>query len=361
MLITKEVEINITHNNYKHYQSLGYPVDIFVNKQNKIAVRRKKIKVKTEDLLSTSYVKVEICCDNCQQYKVVPYYRYYNHNHGGKTYCIHCYAKLFNSGENHIKWNSSLTKEEREIGRCYPEYIDFVKRIFERDKKICYCCGKKDKNAEVHHLNGYNWCSEGRLDDTNAVTLCKNCHSNFHLIYGKGNNTKKQFEEWIGHAVNNIKKYNGVLPSARKIFCVEQNKIYNSAIQIEHILHIKKNNIYSICNKETSYKSALGLHFLWLDEYEKMSSEDINNYLENCKSIHNRKVICITTNKVFEKITDGGREYNISPENIRHATNHHKGQKYAGKLDDGTPLEWMYYEDWCKLQQTSKNEGRSAV
>lgn len=361
MLITKEVDVVINYNNYKHYQNLGYPIDIVVNKQGKRIIKRSVIKVKVSDLSKTSNVKVEICCNLCGLNKFVPYYRYCEHNHEGKTYCIHCAGKVFRSGENSHQWNPTLTQEERENGRRYPEYSQFVRRILARDKNVCYCCGKNNSNSEVHHLNGYNWCVEGRLDDSNAVTLCRNCHSNFHSIYGKGNNTKEQFEEWIGYAIEKIEKYNGILPSARKIFCIEQNKIYNSAIQIEHILHIPKSQIYAICNKKNSNKSANGLHFLWFDEYEKMTQEDICIYLEKCKSIHNRKIICITTNKVFEKITDGGKEYNISPRSIRYAINHYRGQKHAGKLDDGTQLEWMYYEDWYKLQQINYQEGRSAV
>ena len=351
MLITKEVEITINNNNYKHYQNLGYPIETFINKQGKLSVRRNKILVKVDDLLKNSNAKVEICCDVCRRHKFVTYQRYYNHNHNGKTYCIHCYASVFCSGCNNIHWNPYLTQEERENGRNYPEYMEFVKRISSRDNGVCYCCGEKRKNTEVHHLNGYNWCVEGRTDDTNAVTLCPNCHANFHLIYGKGSNTREQFEEWIGFAINDLKKYDGELPTAKKIYCIEQDKIYHSAIQIEHVLHIKKANIYAICNRKPSFKSANGLHFLWLDEYEKMSQEDINKYLEDCKSIHNRKIICITTNKIFEKITDGGREYDIKPVNIRHALNHDKGQKYAGKLDDNTPLEWIYYEDYLNQQE----------
>jgi hypothetical protein len=350
MLVTKEVEINITHNNYKHYQDLGYDIKMFINKKGKSSPRRQKIVVKVEDLSPTSSVNVEICCDACQRLKTVQYIRYYNHNHNGRTYCIHCYAKVFASGENSRLWNFNLTQKERELGRTYPTYFNFVRKVKARDKETCYCCGKKDCNTEIHHLNGYNWYIEGRVDELNAVTLCPNCHKNFHLLYGKGNNTKEQFEEWIGHAVNNLEKYDKELPTARKIYCIEQNKVYHSAVQIEKILNIKKTNIYSICNQKGSNKSAKGLHFLWLDEYEKMNKNDILNYLERCDSEHNRKIICTTTNKIFKKITDGAREYGISSTNIRHAINHDNGQKYAGKLDNGTPLEWMYYKEWKRKQ-----------
>jgi hypothetical protein len=38
-----------------------------------------------------------------------------------------------------------------------------------------------------------------------VMTLCKECHKEFHQIYGKGDNTKKQFEEWINKNQFNYK------------------------------------------------------------------------------------------------------------------------------------------------------------
>ena len=69
--------------------------------------------------------------------------------------------------------------------------------VFKRDNYTCRCCGKDTHNNVSHHLDGYNWCIEKRLDVDNGVTLCESCHKEFHSIYGYGNNTKEQFEEWI--------------------------------------------------------------------------------------------------------------------------------------------------------------------
>lgn len=48
----------------------------------------------------------------------------------------------------------------------------------------------------AHHLNGWNWCEEGRYDVDNGVTLCESCHLDFHNKYGYGNNTEAQFEQY---------------------------------------------------------------------------------------------------------------------------------------------------------------------
>lgn len=49
----------------------------------------------------------------------------------------------------------------------------------------------------VHHLNGYNWDKEHRLDINNVVVIRENIHKNFHKLYGYGNNTKNQWDDFI--------------------------------------------------------------------------------------------------------------------------------------------------------------------
>lgn len=61
------------------------------------------------------------------------------------------------------------------------------------------------------------------------------------------------------------------------------------------------------------------------------------------------KVICITTKKIFNTITEAGYFYNIKSSNhIGSCCNGRR--KYCGKLEDGTKLKWMYYEDYLKLE-----------
>jgi len=116
-----------------------------------------------------------------------------------KTGCPVC-ALLNRMGENAPNWNFNLTDEERISGRFLnaPEYREWRNNVFERDNYTCQCCGDdKGGNLNAHHLDGYDWCEEKRIDVNNGVTLCEECHNNFHYIYGYGGNTKKQFEEWL--------------------------------------------------------------------------------------------------------------------------------------------------------------------
>ena len=199
-IINKEVEVKINVKNIKYYEDLGYKIPRYYNKKSHrtLVKRGTKITVKIEDLPKGSTVKIKAKCDECGCEKDITYQSYINCYHNGKHYCHKCANKVLTSGKNHHRWNPNLTDEERENGRANNYYINFVNNVFKRDKYTCQCCGdNKGHNLNAHHLDSYNWCKEKRTDETNGITLCEECHKEFHRIYGYGNNTKEQFEEFI--------------------------------------------------------------------------------------------------------------------------------------------------------------------
>ncbi|MBN3421750.1 NUMOD4 domain-containing protein [Clostridium botulinum] len=59
-----------------------------------------------------------------------------------------------------------------------------------------------------------------------------------------------------------------------------------------------------------------------------------------------RKIICLTTLKVFNSIKEGSLFYNCNEKSICMVC---RGQRnFSGKLKDGTKLKWMYYEEYLK-------------
>ena len=58
------------------------------------------------------------------------------------------------------------------------------------------------------------------------------------------------------------------------------------------------------------------------------------------------KVYCIELDKVFRSIKDAGKEMNICETSILQCCKHN--YKFAGKLEDGTLLHWMYYDEYLE-------------
>lgn len=113
------------------------------------------------------------------------------------TRCYLCYIEN-NRGENHPNWNHDLTDEDRMYSRRHPEYVKWREEVFSRDGYTCKICyDDTGGNLKAHHLDGFNWCIERRLDVSNGITLCDTCHEDFHKEYGYGDNTEEQFDEWV--------------------------------------------------------------------------------------------------------------------------------------------------------------------
>lgn len=102
-------------------------------------------------------------------------------------------------GEKSPHYDPTIPQEEREKGRWLysADLAKWRREVYFRDDFTCQSCFDKNKNnLNAHHLNGYHWDKENRFNIDNGVTLCEECHEDFHKKYGKRNNTKEQFEEY---------------------------------------------------------------------------------------------------------------------------------------------------------------------
>ena len=353
-LLTKEVDVVLSGRNIPYYRSLGYEIPKVYKDWKWSTPQGTSIRVRVEDLQDKSEVYVTVCCDGCGMIYDIKYRNYVKSEKEGRKYCHSCALKLFNSGENNGSYNPDLSDEERLLKRNYTEYVEFIKAVLARDNYICQCCEKElDHDAEVHHLYGYSGFPEYRTDQTQAITLCKNCHASFHGWHKQqyrredwGNCTREQYEEWYGKVLDDLKKYDGVLPSARRVYCYEEDKVYDSSRQYADLHNVTIVAVNQVCNRKKTW-SLKGSHLFWYDEYIDMSTEDIEKIVHHPNKYFTQ-VICITTGKIFDSLADGAKEYNIK--STSQISNNCRGRTLsAGKLPDGTRLVWMYLSEYSKI------------
>jgi hypothetical protein len=98
-------------------------------------------------------------------------------------------------GVEESEWPGFYEKSEIAKLRDSVEYLNFRKEVMRRDNYACVITGMKG-HLEVHHLESVNNNKDRVMDTTNAITLHRSVHNKFHLIYGNGDNTKEQFEEF---------------------------------------------------------------------------------------------------------------------------------------------------------------------
>lgn len=117
----------------------------------------------------------------------------------GRTLSCGCLNKEITSsmaGPLNPNWDPTLTKEERSRGRAAYNWANAVK---ERDEWECQVCFSKE-NVVAHHLNSYKHNEELRHNVENGITLCRDCHTDFHVNFMGGYRvpcTSEDFEEYL--------------------------------------------------------------------------------------------------------------------------------------------------------------------
>jgi len=106
-------------------------------------------------------------------------------------------------GEKHWNWKGGVTPESERVRKSV-ELKEWKRACLRRDNFTCKKCGQYGGNLEVHHINNFAEFPELRTAIDNGITLCENCHLDFHKKYGFTNNTKEQLEEFMGQKLNSI-------------------------------------------------------------------------------------------------------------------------------------------------------------
>lgn len=76
------------------------------------------------------------------------------------------------------------------------------KMVMQRDK-TCQICNN-ELSLLAHHIFAWNKYPEKRFDLENGITLCTNCHKNFHSKFGRGNNDLEQFIDFLKQKGENL-------------------------------------------------------------------------------------------------------------------------------------------------------------
>lgn len=114
------------------------------------------------------------------------------------------------TAENNGNWKGGITPENSLI-RSSAEYKDWRTNVFKKDNYTCQSCGSCSGCLNAHHIKDFATYEELRLDVSNGITLCPNCHDtkcedSLHNIYGCIGVTEKELEEYI----NNKRKRLGI-------------------------------------------------------------------------------------------------------------------------------------------------------
>lgn len=94
-------------------------------------------------------------------------------------------AKKFPSGREHPRWRHDLTDHEREHRRDINAQSDWRLQVLERDHYTCQRCdASSGARLNAHHIEPHYRARDSRWDVSNGMTLCVDCHRQYHRTYG---------------------------------------------------------------------------------------------------------------------------------------------------------------------------------
>ena len=142
-----------------------------------------------------------------------------------------------------------------------------------------------------------------------------------------------------------------------KIICLNDRKIFPTIVEASKFYNIEASAISKCCRRKSTFGGWYNnkkMIFMYLSEYNKLSEEEINNYIPKENNIY-VKVVCLDTKQVFNMAKDAaiwsGQKTSggiIACCNGRY--------NVAGKHPEyHYPLHWAYYENYINMTDDEIN------
>ena len=99
-------------------------------------------------------------------------------------------------GNKNPNWHGGVSTDNERIRRSI-EFRLWREAVFARDGWICQKCKERSDELHPHHIRNFAEVIELRFAIDNGITFCKDCHKEFHKIYGNKNNNIEQLLTYL--------------------------------------------------------------------------------------------------------------------------------------------------------------------
>lgn len=105
-------------------------------------------------------------------------------------------STLGRTGELANNWQGGKTQEYRRL-RSRRDWKLWREAVYQRDSYTCQKCNDRGVHLHPHHILNQHNHQDLVFDLDNGITLCKDCHYDFHSKYGFKNNDCNQIKEFL--------------------------------------------------------------------------------------------------------------------------------------------------------------------
>ena len=110
-------------------------------------------------------------------------------------------AKLGKYGELANNYQGGK-KSEHKLTWARDEMKQWRVKNFQRDNYTCQKCKRIGIHLHPHHIKNFSEYPELRAELSNGITLCKDCHFEFHKKYGFRNNNLEQILKFLDKQIS---------------------------------------------------------------------------------------------------------------------------------------------------------------
>lgn len=157
--------------------------------------------------------------------------------------------------------------------------------------------------------------------------------------------------------IHGLCDYDPTKSGLKKVICITTNRVFESLKEAEEYYHI--DNIGECCKHRLNYvgTDSNGTKLIWLyyDEYEQYTQEEINTYIYNILSKYDKRVVCLNNKMIFETADEASKWCGLA-DRQRIIKSCRNKDTYGGK-DQKTKehLVWEYYSNFMNMTDEEIN------
>lgn len=213
--------------------------------------------------------------------------------------------------------------------------------IYSDCKEASKVAGLKTKQSIAACCNGHRKCG-GKNKDTNE---------NYVWAY---------YRDYVKMSAEDVrdKLLNGQITyQERKIICLNTLETFHGVkFAVKKYPELSADSIKSCCRGASKTSGVLnGEKLVWMfyDDYLKL--DNVEEYIKIKQNAGKVSVICTTTNMKFNSVKEGADYYGMAANAISECCSNKRKYIICKQLD-GMRLNWMYYEDYLKLNKNNNDE-----
>ena len=133
-------------------------------------------------------------------------------------------------------------------------------------------------------------------------------------------------------------------PNAKQVICLNNMKVFDTSVEASAYCGVSSGAIQNCCNYRsyTAGKDPITHERLQWEYYYPDKQYKLKETKRKKNTSDSKKIICYTTKEVFNSCKEASVKYNLSENGIGQCCKFE--YSYFGKLEDGTQLQWFYYD-----------------